>query len=186
MYNKSEEEFLILVDESDTPWGKLEKQLVHNLGTLHRAFSVFIFNSKGEMLLQQRAKDKYHSGGLWTNACCSHPGYGEEVRDAVQRRLLEEMGLNCDTHFSFKFRYKTRFENGMIENELDHVYLGTSDEVPTPAVGEVHAWRYITKEQLRNEVAENPDLFTVWFKLIFEKVILHADALAAEKNNYQP
>ncbi len=170
MLNKiNEEDMLILVDESDKPWGKLEKKLVHQLGTLHRAFSVFIFNSKGELLLQQRARDKYHSGGLWTNTCCSHPRFGEDTEDAVARRLKEEMGLDCTTQFAFTFQYKTNFENGLIENELDHVFIGMSDKLPTPDNSEVDDWKYISLKDLKREVYKNPEMFTVWFKLVFEK-----------------
>ena len=104
----NEKDFLILVHEDDKPWGKLEKDLVHQLGILHRAFSVFIFNTKGELLLQQRADNKYHSAGLWTNTCCSHPRWGEEIGDAVERRMKEEMGLKCETGFVFSFQYKDR------------------------------------------------------------------------------
>src|SRR6187399_1825004 len=126
------EDYLILVDEQDKQYGKLEKQLVHELGLLHRAFSVFIFNKKGELLLQQRADEKYHSAGLWTNTCCSHPRFGEEIKDSVTRRLEEEMGMNCEMEFAFSFIYKSTFENGLTEHEFDHVFFGISDELPVP------------------------------------------------------
>src|SRR5690349_1614227 len=128
-------DYLILVDDKDQQWGRLEKNLVHELGLLHRAFSVFIFNHHGELLLQQRADGKYHSGGLWTNTCCSHPRYGEDVPDAVKRRLKEEMGMSCETTFAFSFIYKTKFENGLTEHEFDHVYCGFSDALPHPEKG---------------------------------------------------
>jgi isopentenyl-diphosphate Delta-isomerase len=166
-------DFLILVDENDKPWGKLEKQLVHELGLLHRAFSVFIFNTKGEMLLQQRADEKYHSGGLWTNACCSHPRWGEELTVAVGRRMEEEMGLKCETAFAFSFLYKTPFENGLTEHELDHVFIGVSDEIPNPQRTEVKSWKYMSIDSIRKDIEMNPQLYTVWFKLVFEKVTSH-------------
>lgn len=106
--------------------------MVHQLGLLHRAFSVFIFNAKGELLLQQRDDSKYHSGGLWTNTCCSHPRFGEEVSSAIERRLHEEMGMHCKTSFAFSFIYKTKFANGLTEHELDHVYFGFTDDTPFP------------------------------------------------------
>ena len=116
-------EFLVLVDDTDTAWGKMEKLEVHRLGLLHRAFSVFIFNTKGELLLQQRAQGKYHSSGLWSNTCCSHPRYGEETDFAAGRRLNEEMGIRCRLDYGFNFMYKVYFENGLIENEYEYVYF---------------------------------------------------------------
>src|SRR5688572_24850742 len=118
-----EQDYLILVDDTDKAWGRLEKDLIHKYGILHRAFSVFIFNSSGDMLLQQRADTKYHSGGLWTNTCCSHPRFGEDLIDAVNRRLKEEMGMECGTNFAFSFTYRAELENGLIENEFDHVFI---------------------------------------------------------------
>src|SRR5882724_11921872 len=166
-------EFLILVDDHDKPWGKLEKDQVHQLGLLHRAFSVFIFNSKGELILQQRADEKYHSGGLWTNTVCSHPRFGEELKDAIDRRLEEEMGLACETNFIFSFKYKTEFDNGLIEHELDHVYYGTSDELPTPNPREVSQWKYISLLSLEKDIAISPEEYTVWLKLCLPRIIEH-------------
>jgi isopentenyl-diphosphate delta-isomerase len=163
-------EFLILVDEHDKPWGKLEKDQVHQLGLLHRAFSVFIFNSKGELLLQQRADGKYHSGGLWTNTCCSHPRFGEELKDAVSRRLEEEMGLVCETKFIFSFTYKSTFENGLTEHEFDHVYYGVSDETPKPNPVEVSQWKYVTLESLQKDISTHPNHYTVWLNLCLPKL----------------
>ena len=164
-------DYLILVDENDKPWGKLEKNLVHELGLLHRAFSIFIFNSMGEMLLQQRAEDKYHSGGLWTNACCSHPRFGEEVADAVTRRLEEEIGMKCEAEFVFSFTYNTSFENGLTENEFDYVFIAVSDEIPKPNASEVKSMKYMSVDSIRRDIKVNPQLYTVWFRLVFEKVI---------------
>jgi isopentenyl-diphosphate Delta-isomerase len=168
-------EFLILVDEHDVPLGKMEKMEVHEKGLLHRAFSVFIFNTKGELLLQQRADGKYHSGGLWTNTCCSHPNFGEEINDAVKRRLIEEMGLSVPAEFAFSFIYRIAFNNGLTEHEFDHVFVGVSDTVPNPDPSEVKAWKYAGADSIRKELAENPALFTEWFRLCFDKVIRHAD-----------
>ncbi len=164
------EEYLILVDENDKQWGKLEKLLTHQLGILHRAFSVFIFNTKGELLLQQRADEKYHSAGLWTNTCCSHPRYGEETNDAVSRRLYEEMRMQSETQFAFSFLYKAAFENGLIEHEFDHVFMGISDEIPAPEKLEVKDWKYINLEDLSNEIILNPEHYTEWLKISLPQV----------------
>ncbi|MGC4022091.1 MAG: isopentenyl-diphosphate Delta-isomerase [Cyclobacteriaceae bacterium] len=170
------DELLILVDEKDKPWGKLEKDQVHQLGILHRAFSVFIFNSKGELLMQQRADGKYHSAGLWTNTCCSHPRYGEEIEDAVKRRLEEEMGLSCETSFIFSFTYKSKFENGLTEHEFDHVYYGVSDELPKPNPTEVNAWKYMKLDSLEKDISNSPEKYTVWLKICLPKLIDHFKA----------
>lgn len=157
-------EYLILVDESDKQWGKLEKLLVHQLGLLHRAFSVFIFNMNGELLLQQRADEKYHSGGLWTNTCCSHPQYGEDIPDAIKRRLSEEMGMKCRTTFAFSFIYKASFENGLTEHEFDHVYMGISDDLPVPSRSEVKNWKFMTIENIEQDISARPEIYTAWIK----------------------
>ena len=172
-------DFLILVDEHDKSWGKLEKQLTHELGLLHRAFSVFIFNSKGELLMQQRADEKYHSGGLWTNTCCSHPRWGEELTDAVHRRLEEEMGLKCETEFSFSFIYKVELDNGLTEHEFDHVFVGVSDELPMIKKSEVKCWKYMSVDLIRRDLRFNPENYTHWFKLIFERVVKEPVKLTA-------
>lgn len=166
-----ENDYLILVDTNDKAWGKLEKSLVHELGLLHRAFSIFIFNSKGEMLIQQRADSKYHSAGLWTNACCSHPRFGEEITSAVERRLFEEINLSCETEFAFSFVYHAEFSNGLIENEFDHVYIGVSDEIPILDENEAKDWKYISIEDLKIEICNNPENFTVWFKTCLDDVL---------------
>jgi len=173
MKNKKSDntDFLILVDEHDKAWGKLEKQLTHELGLLHRAFSVFIFNSKGELLMQQRADEKYHSAGLWTNTCCSHPRWGEEMADAVSRRIEEEMGMTCETEFVFSFIYQAPFDNGLTEHELDHVYIGASDVHPSPDKSEVKNWKYVSVDAVRKDMELHPESYTVWFKIVFEKVI---------------
>lgn len=165
--------YLILVDEKDKQWGKLEKLLVHQLGLLHRAFSVFIFNSKGELLLQQRADDKYHSASLWTNTCCSHPEFGEEMDDAIKRRLREEMGMHCKTDFVFSFVYKTRFANGLTEHEYDHVYFGMSDKIPVPEKSEVKSWKYMSIENIETDIIIHGEKYTEWIKICLPQVKKH-------------
>ena len=166
-------EQLILVDEQDNQTGALDKLSVHQKGLLHRAFSVFIFNSKDELLLQQRAQDKYHSSLLWSNTCCSHPLSGEDISDTLERRLEEEMGLKCKTQFVFRFVYKIFFENGLTEHEWDHVYFGRSDELPKPNPEEVKDWKYISLEKLSEEISSNPENFSGWLNICFPEVIKH-------------
>ena len=166
-------EQLILVDPSDREIGSIEKMEAHVQGLLHRAFSLFIFNTKGELLLQKRASDKYHSAGLWTNTCCSHPQFGEETSTAVNRRLQEEMGMQCANHFAFSFLYKTDFENGLTEHELDHVYVGYSDTPPTINKLEVEDFKYISMDDLVSDVEANPNNYTSWFKICLPNVINH-------------
>jgi isopentenyl-diphosphate delta-isomerase len=164
-------DLLILVDEDDNEIGLMEKLAVHQTGSLHRAFSVFIFNSKGELLLQQRADDKYHSGGLWTNTCCSHPVNGEEIKSTIKKRLKEEMGLDCETNFQFSFIYKTGFGNGLTEHELDHVYFGKSDAEPMLNTFEAKDWKYISLENLEKAIQKNPENYTTWLRICLPEVI---------------
>ena len=161
----------MIVNTGGQAIGTMDKMAAHRSGVLHRAFSVFIFNSKGQLLLQQRALDKYHSGGLWTNTCCSHPRPGEETLSAAIRRLHEEMGMNCPLTELFQFSYRHEFENGLIENEYDHVFIGKSDQLPQPNPGEVAGFRYLDAELLIFELEEQPDLYTPWFKICFEQVL---------------
>lgn len=158
-------EFVVLVDERDKAVGLMEKMQAHVFGNLHRAMSVFIFNSKGEMLLQQRAATKYHSAGLWTNACCGHPRDGETAFQAARRRLYEEMGLSCSLKPAFTFMYKAQMPNDLTEYEYDHVFFGTTDAQPRPDLNEVGNWRYISIADLTNELKTNPSHFTEWFKI---------------------
>jgi isopentenyl-diphosphate delta-isomerase len=161
-------EHVILVDEDDNEIGTLEKMEAHHSGKLHRAFSVLLFNSKGDILLQKRAKTKYHSGGLWTNTCCSHPLPNEPIQDAIRRKLNQEMGISVQTEFAYKFMYQTPLENNLIEHEYDHVYTGIFDGEPNINPHEVEDWRFISRDQLRNEIKSKPEEFTFWFKLIVE------------------
>ena len=164
-------ELLILVDENDNEIGLMEKMAAHKTGRLHRAFSVFIFNSKGELLLQQRADNKYHSGGLWTNTCCSHPIDGEEINATIKKRLKEEMGMECNTSFQFSFIYKSELDNGLTEHELDHVYFGATDEEPVLNKSEAKDWKYISLEDLEKEIRKKPEDFSAWLHICLPEVM---------------
>lgn len=170
-------EYVVLVNEEDKSIGTMEKMEAHTKGALHRAFSVFIFNSKGELLLQQRALEKYHSPGLWTNTCCSHPRPDEAVEDAAHRRLAEEMGMECSLDYRFRFLYKAQFNNGLIEHELDHVFFGRSDMPPLLNAQEVADYRYIKMELLEKDLKEFPENYSPWLRVCFEKVKQLADQL---------
>lgn len=164
-------EYVILVNELDQEIGQMEKQEAHEKALLHRAFSVMVFNSKGEMLLQQRAINKYHSGGLWTNTCCSHPRPGEEVEKAAHRRLMEEMGFDCDLKSHQTFIYKAPFDNGLTEHELDHVFVGEYNENPAFNIEEVNDYQWIKLSDLYDQLKSDPEKFTVWFRMIMENYI---------------
>ncbi len=167
------EEFVVLVDENDEQVGLMEKMEAHIRAKLHRAFSVFIFNSKGELLLQQRAGHKYHSPLLWTNTVCSHPRNGETTVDAAHRRIVEEMGMDCDFKEAFSFVYKADVGQGLIENEFDHVFIGVSDIRPNINHEEVASWKYVDLNWLKEDVINNPDVYTQWFKIALAEVIEH-------------
>ena len=160
------EEFVILVDENDQELGSMEKMEAHVKGALHRAFSVLVFNSKGEMLIQRRADCKYHSAGLWTNTCCSHPRPGEQIEEAAQRRLMEEMGLDLQPERAYSFVYRIELDGGLIENELDHVLTATYDGTPSLNLDEAQDWKYISMSDLKDRMHTHPEEFTHWFKLI--------------------
>lgn len=164
-------DFVITVDEHDVAIGKEEKLKAHENGTLHRAFSVFIFNDKGEMLLQQRAWSKYHSGGLWTNACCSHPMPGEDNITAARRRLQEEMGFDCELTYLKPFRYRAEMNNGLIENEYDHLFKGEFSGVIQPNPDEVVDYKYLAVPEIKAWVDESPESFTEWFKMILPQFL---------------
>lgn len=163
-------EYVVLVDEQDNAIGTMEKQQAHVEGALHRAFSIFIFNSEKKLLLQKRATSKYHCGGLWTNTCCSHPRETENILDAANRRLNEEMGMQCELKSIFSFVYKAEFENGLTEHEFDHVLLGLSDQTPELNLEEVEGFRYIGLEDLQLEIKEDPQKFTPWFLIALDRV----------------
>ena len=166
---------VILVDENDVPTGVMEKLEAHQKGELHRAFSIFIFNSKGEMLLQKRALHKYHSGGLWTNACCSHPQPNETNEQAAHRRLMEEMGFDCVLEKKFYFIYKAQLNNELTEHELDHVFVGTYDKQPIINLDEVADWKFIQPSLILQDIKKNPQNYSYWFKQVLEKVIFEMD-----------
>ncbi|MDA9864114.1 isopentenyl-diphosphate Delta-isomerase [Flavobacteriales bacterium] len=167
------EEHVVLVNTLDQNEGTMEKMEAHRVGRLHRAFSVFILNSRGELLLQQRAHHKYHSGGLWTNTCCSHPREGEDTIEAGQRRLTEEMGMQCQLEKGFDFIYRSELDGGLVEHEFDHVLFGMSDVKPTPNPDEVAGYRYVSFADLRLEMSANPNGFTTWFRICFERAADH-------------
>jgi isopentenyl-diphosphate delta-isomerase len=155
-----------LVDKNDNNVGAMEKLEAHEKGVLHRAISVLLFNTKGEILLQRRALHKYHTPGLWTNTCCSHPYPEEEPKTAATRRLLEEMGLKEELDFVLKFIYKADFDNGLIEHELDHVFIGFSNQTPHLNTDEAMAFNWMTIQQLKKDIRNHPENYTYWFKLI--------------------
>ena len=167
------EEKVILVDREDNPVGTLPKMEAHEKGVLHRAFSVFILNQKGELMLQQRALHKYHSPGLWTNTCCSHQRDGEENLQAGTRRLEEEMGFSVPLEELFSFIYKAPFDNGLTEHELDHVMLGYYEGIPEINSDEVNAWKWMSLNEIASDLTVNPESYTVWFKIIFERFFNH-------------
>jgi isopentenyl-diphosphate delta-isomerase len=157
---------VVLVNEKDEILGTMEKLRAHEEGVLHRAFSVIIFNSKGEMLIHKRASDKYHCGGLWTNACCSHPRLNESPLEGAKRRLEEEMGFTTTLSQNGSFIYKVDLENGLIEHEYDHLFIGHYDQNPSPNTSEVEDWKYISVNELLASIKEHPKAYTFWFKEI--------------------
>ena len=157
-------EEVILVDKNDREIGSEEKIKAHREGNLHRSFSVFVFNSEGRLLMQQRASSKYHSGGLWSNTCCSHPRPGEQVTEAAHRRLKEEMGFDCPLKELFTFTYKVKFPNGLSEHEFDHVLIGKFNGNPKPNPEEAGSFRWADPDSLRKDVEGNPDNYTYWLK----------------------
>ena len=167
------EEKVILVNEKDEPIGLMGKMEAHEKGLLHRAFSVFVFNSKQEVLLQQRAACKYHSPNLWTNTCCSHPRAGETNQQAGERRLQEEMGLQVPLREVFSFIYKAPFDNGLTEHEYDHVLIGYSEAQPQINPEEVASWKWLSLEAIKEDILQAPEQYTAWFKIIFEKFYHH-------------
>ena len=169
------EEKVILVDTNDNPIGLMNKLEAHEKAVLHRAFSVFILNDKNELMLQQRAHLKYHSPLLWTNTCCSHQRENETNIQAGTRRLREEMGFETELKEMFHFIYKAPFDNGLTEHELDHVMLGNYNDTPFINKDEVESWKWMKIEDVKNDMIVNPDLYTVWFKIIFEEFYHHFD-----------
>ena len=173
-YDSDRMEQVILVDHNDNQIGLEEKLKAHqNGGKLHRAFSIFIFNSKGETMLQQRALTKYHGGGLWTNTVCSHPRVGETILQAAHRRLKEEMGFDCEMKEVFAFEYEAAMDKGLTEHEYDHVLFGTYNEDPKPDPKEANGWKWMSLEDLNEEIKNNPSAYTPWLKIALDNVVRH-------------
>ena len=164
-----QEEKVVLVDLKDNQIGLMPKMEAHEKAVLHRAFSVFIFNSRNELMLQQRASHKYHSPDLWTNTCCSHQRHGESNIEAGKRRLFEEMGFVTELEEKTSFIYKAPFDNGLTEHELDHIMVGYYDDAPSLNQEEVKDWKWMSLEDVKNDIIINPSSYTAWFKIIFDK-----------------
>ena len=162
------EDNVILVDKNDNQVGLMPKLEAHQKGVLHRAFSIFIFNNKYELLLQKRAYSKYHSGGLWTNTCCSHPRENEDILDAANRRLIEEMGIETSLRKVYEFTYKAELDNDLIEHEFDHVFYGVYNEDPSINTDEAEGFKWIDMDSLNEDIKTNGHIYTVWFKIAFE------------------
>lgn len=163
---------VILVDENDSVLGEMDKIEAHKQGHLHRAFSVFIFNNKGELLLQQRAEQKYHGAGLWTNTCCSHPQPGEDVLTSAEERLNHEMGLQSTLKFSHAFVYKSEVENNLIEHEYDHVFTGYIAGEPNINKDEVQDYNWMSLSEILEDIKNSPEIYTSWFKIALPQVII--------------
>ena len=168
-------EQVILVNEQDQQIGIMEKMAAHLVPRLHRAFSIFIFNTDNQLLLQQRAFTKYHSPGLWTNTCCSHPRNGESLEQATSRRLQEEMGMSCEMHEVFTFIYKAPVGLGLVEHEFDHVWFGTTNATPVINTEEVASWKYMSLDDIAADMKAHPEQYTEWFKISFDEIkkLLH-------------
>ncbi|VWD04473.1 isopentenyl-diphosphate delta-isomerase [Burkholderia lata] len=163
------DEQLVLIDADDMPVGTCGKMQVHREGLLHRAFSIFVFDSQGRLLLQQRAFGKYHSGGLWTNTCCGHPRPGETLGDATLRRLNEEMGFSCELRKVDTLLYRATLANGLVEHEFTHIHVGVFDGLPMPDPAEAAAWKWIDVSELVRWLDAEPAIFTVWFRYMVER-----------------
>lgn len=162
-----EEPLVVHVNEKDEVLGFYPKLYVHEEAMLHRAVSVLVFNSNGEWLIQRRAISKYHSGGLWTNTCCSHPYPNENIKQAAERRLIEEMGMKVELEKSFDFIYKKELDQGLTEHEFDHVFVGYSDDIPVLNPDEADDWTYLSTHELELSLKIEPEAYTEWFKILF-------------------
>jgi isopentenyl-diphosphate delta-isomerase len=169
-------EEVILVNENDEAIGVEEKLQTHLLGSLHRAFSIFIFNSAGQLRLQKRASTKYHSKGLWSNTCCGHPRPGESTGEASRRRLHEEMGFDCEVREVFEFIYHAELDNGLVEHEYDHVLVGRFDGKPNPSLDEVDDWKWVGLATLKLDMRQNPGDFTYWFKVSLDPLCKYIES----------
>jgi isopentenyl-diphosphate delta-isomerase len=163
---------VILVDEQDREIGAEGKLEAHKQGKLHRAFSIFVFNSDGKLLLQKRAKDKYHSGGLWTNTCCSHPQPGKPIDQETREKLFHEMGFECELQHIDSFLYKVEFDNGLTEHEFDHIFVGTHDGDPVPNPDEVSDWEWVDMDDLRKDLKDHPEHYSYWLRMLLPRLEL--------------
>ncbi len=170
MRNADKDQFVILVDNEDNEVGAMEKMEAHRQGKLHRAFSIFLFDDEGRMLLQKRAADKYHCPRLWTNACCSHPAPGESIADAVKRRVKQELGIEPELTPQFKFTYRAQLENDLVEHEIDHVFFGDWEGKVKPNPLEVMDTRWLSIAELDKEIAETSEKFTPWLLICWSQV----------------
>ena len=180
--NISENIEVILVNSNDEEIGRMEKMEAHQKGLLHRAFSVFVFNSNNELLLQRRAFGKYHSEGLWTNTCCSHPAPGETVLEAGNRRMKEEMGMECNLQPTFSFTYKVELDNNLFEHELDHVLIGRTDVLPCLNPEEASGYRYASLDSILSDIVHEPDSYTSWLKIILEEHLVKLQESLIQKH----
>jgi len=171
------EDHVLLVDENDQVVGTMEKLEAHQKGLLHRAFSILLFNSKGELLLQKRARNKYHSGGLWTNTCCSHPLPNETMESATRRKLMQEMGIDLQPKFAYKFIYRSELDTELTEHECDYVFIGTYDGEPSINIDEVEDWKYANLNRIREDAKSHPERYTSWFRLILDHPELAKNSL---------
>lgn len=165
-------EFVQLVDANNMNTGVMEKYEAHRLGLLHRAISVLVISPNNELLLQQRARGKYHSAGLWSNTCCTHPRPGEQTKAAAARRLKEEMNISCDLSYKFSFMYQAQLGNGLTEHEYDEVYFGYTDKLPVPSPDEVSSWIYLKPDEVDQWLEEAPESFTPWFPILYDQAKL--------------
>lgn len=175
--DNKESEYILTVDAQDREMGYMEKLEVHRQGILHRAFSLMVFNDKGKILLQKRARNKYHSPGLWSNACCSHQRTGESLIEAVNRRVREELGFTCPCKEVFCFPYQVKFDNGLMEYEIDHVFFGYYNGKVIPNRDEVEEIRWVSRDNLNKEMKKYPEKFTYWFRELMNQ----PEMLSAEK-----
>jgi isopentenyl-diphosphate delta-isomerase len=162
---------VVLVDPQDVAIGEMDKMEAHEKGVLHRAFSIFLFNEKQEMLIHQRAKEKYHGAGLWTNTCCSHPQLHDDLKESALERLNFEMGIECAINEVFSFTYNIQLENDLIEHEFDHVFIGHTEKQPNPNPAEVQDYKWISIPALQKEIDVNPQRYTYWFKTVLSRVV---------------
>lgn len=162
---------VILVDENDNAIGTMHKLEAHRKGLLHRAFSIFIFNTDGKLLLQRRAESKYHSGGLWTNTCCSHPSPHEDTLEAARKRLKFEMGMDAPIQYILKFTYKSPYDNQLTEHEIDHIFIGETDDVPVINPDEVSDYKYMFIPDVVTDMQQHPENYTTWFQIIFDQFL---------------